>query len=50
LELYENLKKQLLGEPQDRAAVRNFENLLKASFFDGKQVTLIPKMTGMLSI
>jgi predicted ATPase len=44
LELYENLKKQLLGEPQDRAAVRNFENFLKVSFFDGKHVTLIPKI------
>jgi predicted ATPase len=44
LELYEDLKKQLLGEPQDRAAVRNFENFLRDSFFDGKHVTLIPKI------
>lgn len=43
LELYKSLKDQLLGEPHDRSAVRDFESFLKNSFFDGKEITLIPR-------
>lgn len=43
LELYQQLKKQLLGEPEERQAVREFEAFLQTQFFDGRMVTLIPK-------
>ena len=43
LELYKTLKEKLLGEPEDRKAVRKFEDFLSSNFFDGKEVTLIPR-------
>ncbi len=42
LELYKTLKRKLLGEPEDRDAVREFERFLTEQFFGNKQVTLIP--------
>jgi hypothetical protein len=43
LELYTRLKNQLLGEPEQRDSIRQFEEFLKAEFFDNKPVTLIPR-------
>lgn len=43
LELYTDLKKKLLGEPDERELIRDFEAFLESQFFDGKSVTLIPK-------
>jgi hypothetical protein len=33
LELYQNLKEKLLGEPEDRELVKDFENFLSTKFF-----------------
>jgi predicted ATP-dependent endonuclease of OLD family len=43
LELYQTLKEKLLGEPNERKLVREFENFLSINFFERKEVTLIPK-------
>ncbi|MFZ4728010.1 MAG: AAA family ATPase, partial [Pseudanabaena sp.] len=43
LELYQSLKEKLLGEPEERQLVKEFENFLSVSFFESKSVTLIPK-------
>ena len=43
LELYKTLKDKLLGEPEDREAVSNYEDFLSRNFFDSKSITLIPK-------
>jgi len=43
LELYQSLKEKLLGEPNERKLVREFENFLSINFFERKEVTLIPK-------
>ncbi len=43
LELYKTLKVKLLGEPEDRDAVREYEKFLSHNFFDSKVITLIPK-------
>lgn len=43
LELYQRLHSQLLGEPEDRDAVRKFEEFLSSRFFDGKPIALIPR-------
>ena len=46
LELYQTLKEKLLGEPEDRDLVKDFENFLSEKFFNSKPVTLIPKEKG----
>ena len=46
LELYQTLKEKLLGEPEDRDLVKDFENFLSTKFFNSKPVTLIPKEKG----
>jgi hypothetical protein len=43
VELYQTLKNKLLGEPEDRQLVKDFENFLSDNFFESKPVTLIPK-------
>jgi AAA domain, putative AbiEii toxin, Type IV TA system len=43
LELYQTLKEKLLGEPEDREAVKNFEDFLSKKFFSSRQITLIPR-------
>lgn len=43
LELYQRLKEMLLGEPEDKERVKEFENFLSKDFFDSKQITLTPK-------
>jgi hypothetical protein len=43
LELYNTLKDKLLGEPEDRDAVRRYEEFLSYNFFDSKSITLIPR-------
>ncbi|KAA3606172.1 MAG: hypothetical protein DWQ06_01620 [Calditrichaeota bacterium] len=42
LELYEDLTNKLLGKPDGRKAVKDYEDFLSKYFFDGKEVTLIP--------
>ncbi|NQZ10764.1 MAG: ATP-binding protein [Algicola sp.] len=42
-ELYELLTKSLLGEPEERARIKEYEEKLSDVFFDGQTVTLIPK-------
>ncbi|MFN0204964.1 MAG: AAA family ATPase [Planctomycetota bacterium] len=41
-EMYQDLKKKLLGKPEGRRAVRKFEQYFSERFFDNKDVTLIP--------
>ncbi|MBD2176150.1 AAA family ATPase [Pseudanabaena sp. FACHB-1998] len=43
LELYQTLKEKLLGEPDERKLVKEFEDFLSINFFENKPVTLIPK-------
>lgn len=43
LELYDTLKKYLLGEPEQRKAVAEYEAFLSDHFFNAEQVTLIPR-------
>ena len=43
LELYQSLKEKLLGEPEERRLVKEFEDFLSINFFESKPVTLIPK-------
>jgi len=42
-EFYSELKKHLLGMPEQREKIRVYEELLSRNFFEGKNVTLIPK-------
>lgn len=42
-DLYEILKDHLLGEPDQRERIKEYEILLSDTFFSGKKVTLIPK-------
>ena len=42
LHLYELFTKHLLGKPEQRKAIANYEKLLGDEFFEGKVVTLIP--------
>jgi len=42
LELYGLLRNMLLGFPEQREQVRTYERFLSDSFFQGKEVTLIP--------
>ncbi|WP_111895516.1 AAA family ATPase [Acinetobacter sp. MB5] len=41
--LYNELKIHLLGEPEQRDLIRNYEEKLSQYFFDNETVTLIPK-------
>lgn len=42
LELYQEIKSMLLGKPEKRQLIRNFEKFLSDNFFQGRLVTLIP--------
>lgn len=44
LELYEKLQHLLLGQPDGREWVRQYEKILSEYFFDEKPVSLIPEM------
>ena len=44
LSLYDELQAHLLGEHQQRALVAEFEMFLSESFFEGQQLSLIPKL------
>ena len=41
--LYEELKRHLLGEPEQRELIKSYEEKLSQYFFDNETVTLIPK-------
>lgn len=43
LTLYQELKTKLLGEPEDRAQIRKFEEYLSKNFFSSNEVALIPR-------
>ncbi|NQZ58394.1 MAG: AAA family ATPase [Lentisphaeraceae bacterium] len=43
LEIYRTLKSKLLGLPKERKQVSDFQEFISANFFDGKDVTLIPR-------
>ena len=43
LHLYEETKKLLLGQRSDREKVRAFENFLSETFFQGKEVNIVPR-------
>lgn len=43
LHFYELLTEFLLGQPEQRDLIREYESLLTAEFFEGKTVTLIPE-------
>lgn len=42
LSIYSDIKKMLLGSREDRQFIRDFENFLSKSFFQSKNITLIP--------
>jgi hypothetical protein len=44
LELYESVKSKLLGEPEDRDAIKNVESFLSENFFNKQSITLIPRV------
>lgn len=46
LKLNEDLKEHLLGSRSQRKQVRDFENFLSKTFFDNKEVNIIPKTKG----
>jgi AAA15 family ATPase/GTPase len=46
LELYQDLKQKLLGDPEDRDLVKSFEEFLSQKFFNSERVTLVPKEKG----
>jgi AAA15 family ATPase/GTPase len=46
LELYQDLKQKLLGDPEDRDLVKSFEDFLSQKFFNSERVTLVPKEKG----
>ncbi len=43
LALYKRLKELLLGEPEDRKLVKDYESFLSSQFFESKSITLIPR-------
>ena len=43
LELYKVLKTYLLGEPEQRKVIRDFEKLLSSNFFNNNEIALIPR-------
>ncbi|GGH22559.1 AAA family ATPase [Mucilaginibacter phyllosphaerae] len=44
LSLYNDLKRLLLSDKSERDKVKNFENFLQKTFFNGDEVNLIPKI------
>jgi hypothetical protein len=42
-DFYRNLRYMLLGEPEERSRVKEYEDFLSNHFFEGRQVTLIPR-------
>lgn len=42
-DLYTELSKLLLGTPENRAAIRKYEQKLSAYFFEDKQIAIIPR-------
>jgi len=42
--LYKELKKHLLGEPEERELIKKYEDFLSKTFFHNQQVALIPKI------
>jgi len=46
LKLNEDIKEHLLGSREQRKQVRDFENFLSKTFFDSKEVNIIPKTKG----
>jgi len=44
LGMYKQLKEYLLGDLQKRNIVRKFENFLGETFFEGKEIALIPRI------
>lgn len=42
-DLYTELSKLLLGTPENRAAIRKYEQKLSEYFFEGKQIAIIPR-------
>ncbi|PFU70357.1 AAA family ATPase [Bacillus thuringiensis] len=45
LDLYEEVKKLLLGSLEDREKIADFQRFLGDKFFDGQEVTLIPSIS-----
>lgn len=45
LDLYEEVKKLLLGSLEDREKIADFQKFLGDRFFDGQEVTLIPSIS-----
>ncbi|HHK5554648.1 hypothetical protein COL11_00020 [Bacillus anthracis] len=45
LDLYEEVKKLLLGSLEDREKIADFQRFLGDSFFDGQEFTLIPSIS-----
>src|SRR5690606_9267999 len=44
LGLYENTKKLLLGNTENRNKIRAFERFLSECFFDGKDINIVPSI------
>ncbi len=42
--LYEDLKKALLGDHQQRQSVKDYENFLSEFFFDNEDIALVPRI------
>ena len=43
-DLYDELQKRLLGEPEDRQLIEDYQKILSQYFFDNEPITLIPKI------
>lgn len=43
IELYDTLRSKLLGEPEDREVIGEYEKYLSKNFFKSEKVTLIPR-------
>lgn len=43
LEFFKILEEHLLGEPEQRELIRDYQSFLSREFFDGQEITLIPK-------
>jgi len=43
LEMYYRIRASLLGERKRRVFIREYEDFLKVNFFEGKEITIIPK-------
>lgn len=42
-DIYELLASHLLGKPEQREKIKNYERLLSSEFFNGEEITLIPE-------